>query len=175
MSGCHNARHGDVPLTVLPLDCRRNLGLDHGPQILDADGLAGRSIDNDVLDVLRACTELPVVDDADVVLLAFLTVEGSHGTVHRGAESRCGRRGVKAVESQLCPVEIHLILRSVVVTAEDNLREVLVVQHLALNLSGHAVGLVEVVAVDLKPDGSGAADSSHALGDCTFLDFRILP
>jgi len=55
------------------------------------------------------------------------------------------------------------------------LGKVLVVQHLALNLLGDTVCLIEVVAIDLKSDGGCSTDSTHTLGNCSFLDFWIFP
>ena len=70
------------------------------------------------------------------------------------------------------PVEIDQILRSVVITAEDNLGEVFVREHLIPDEGCKAVGLIEIIAVDFQHDG-GAAAHSATFGNGSLLDFRI--
>ena len=82
---------------------------------------------------------------------------------------------VQSVGSKFHPVEIHLILRSVLVTAQSNLGKRLVCEHPSLDILGHAVRGSEVIAVDFHIYRSGTAHTAHTLGHGSFMDFRIFP
>ena len=174
MATRHDTGHGDQTLAVLALDGRRDAVLNDRTQVLDPDRRTHRIVNHDVLHILDAGAELRRIADADVVLLTVLPVVGTHRTIDGRTESRSGCRGRQAGEGEFLAVEIHLVFRGVLVTAEDHLGEVRIVEHLLADLTGQGFRLGEIETVDFQGDGRSTAHHTHTFGDIELVEFREL-
>ena len=169
-SAGHQAGCRNIPFAVLALNSGRHLGLYHPAQVADPDGLAGRVIDQDVLDVVHALAELRRIADTDVVLVAVFAVEGTHRAAHGGRYGSGGGGGRQAVQGQFFAVEVYLVLGRIIVTAQQDLREFAAGHHLLAIDLGCLLGFIEVVAVDFQHHTRGTAHAHATLGHVGLLE-----
>ena len=147
-----STRNLHIARTVLTLDCRRGISLNHTAQVTHLDSLTGRTVKGYILQILNRLTEWLVVAHKDIVLLAILTIVRCHSTIHTVAEEGCRSCNIQTIHRQLITVEYYLILRSVLITRNGNLGTSLNTEHLLLNLGSDAVGSIKIVAIELDID-----------------------
>ena len=170
MPAAHNSGHGDIAVTVLALDGRRDFGLYDMAEVADLDAHAGSIVDGDILDVLDAGAELRGIADTDIVLLALLTVVGGHAAGHRRAHGSCRRHRREPVQGQFLPVEVHLVFGSVLVAAEYGLGKNAAFHHRGPQPSGLTLRGLEIIAIDFQLDRGRTAHST-ALAHIETVEF----
>ena len=175
ISVTHNAGNSDDTLTVLTLDCRRRLSLNHLSEVTNLHALSGRSVDGNVFNILNRLTELTVVADTDIIFVTVFTIVGRHVTVDTVTQISSGSRHVQSVESQFFTVEIHTVFRRILVTADIHFRTAFHFAHTFGNVGNQCVTLSEVVAIHFDVDSSLTAGTALTTAfqylECT--DFRI--
>ena len=144
-----SSRNLHVARAVLTQDCRRSLSLNNLTHITHLNSLTLCAIECNILQILDRLTELSVVTYQDVVLLAILTIVRGNSTIYSVTEICCSGSHIQATLRELLTVEYNLILRSILITREGNLRTSLQCEHSALNYVCDTIGLIEVVSVQL--------------------------
>ena len=117
--------------------------------ITHLNSLSRLRIEGNILQILDRLTILAVVAHQDVVLLAILTIVGSHSTIDTITEEGCSSSHIQAIASQLITVEYYLILRGILITRDCNLGTSFEREHSLLNLGCNAVCCIEIVAIEL--------------------------
>ena len=174
MRAVDDTGHLDHTLSVLTLDGRRHLRLDYLAEVLDADSIAGTIVDDDIFNVFDAGSESRSITDSDIIFFTILSIVRAYGSAHCSTYGSSGSSGVKAIGSKFHPVEIYLILRSILVTAEGNLRECRISEHLLTKFIGNHVGGLEVVSVNLHVHGSSATHTARTFRYGTLMYFRVI-
>ena len=144
-----NGRNGDDALAVLTLDGGRVELLGDGTHPLEADAGTHSVIEHDVLDVADAAAVLGIIHYLDVILHTVLAEVARRRTVDAVAQGSGGGAQVQAVQRQLLAVKVHMVLGLVVTAADVDIGSTGHFLEDAFQALGHAVGLCEVVAVDL--------------------------
>ena len=174
LAGSDNLAHGGAALddggdgvdalAVLTLDGGRREALDHRADVLDADGVARRAVEEDVLNVLNGGAELGSETHLDVVLLAVLAVVRGGGAVDAVAEVGGGGGHVEAVTGEFLAVELDVVFGLVLVAADAHLGHAGLFLQFGAQHLGHGVGLGEVPAIDLEGHGALSAHARAAAG-----------
>jgi len=109
-----------------------------------------RIVNENIFETFQTCTEFGRITHFDIILISILTIFGSNGTIDTITQIITCSSQVQSVHRQFLAVEINLIFRLVIATADVNLSYTFHVQQFTFQTGGHAIGRRHIISVYLK-------------------------